>query len=63
MFYSCSDNREYISNGIRVTLYSADMITLLKGSKGHNSVKYVGEVTILALCELSDCVLYLYQLS
>ena len=56
MFYSCSNNREYISNG-------ADMISLLKGTKGRNSVKYVGGVTILALCELSVCVLYLYQLS
>ena len=56
MFYSCSNNREYIKNG-------ADMISLLKGSKGRNSVKYVGGVTILALCELSVCVLYLYQLS
>ena len=53
MFYSCSNNREYITNDIS---YSADMISLLKGSKARNSVKYVGGVTILALCKLSDCV-------
>ena len=32
-------------------------------SKGHNSVKYVGGVTVLVLCTSSDDGLYLYQVS
>ena len=31
--------------------------------KGHNSVKNVGEDTILNLCTLSDDALYLYEVS
>ena len=32
-------------------------------SKGHNSVKTVGRVMVLALCILSDLALYLYKVS
>ena len=32
----------------------------LKFSKGHDSVKIIGEVTILVLCTLPDDALYLY---
>ena len=32
-------------------------------SKGHNSVKTVGRVMVLALCILSDLALYLYEVS
>ena len=35
-------------------------ISQLKFSKGHDSVKIVGEVTILVLCTLPDGALYLY---
>ena len=34
-----------------------------KFSKGHNSVRNVGGVTVLLLCTLSDDGLYLYQVS
>ena len=34
-----------------------------KISKGHNSVKNVGGVTILVLCTSSDNDLYLYKVS
>ena len=37
------------------------MIFIGKISKGHNSVKNVGEVTILFLCTSSDDGLYLYN--
>ena len=37
------------------------MISLLKDSKGYNSVKKVAGVTKLVLCTSSDCALYLYQ--
>ena len=36
-----------------------DKIFIAKISKGHNSVKNVGGVTVLALCTLSDDDLYL----
>ena len=36
-------------------------ISLLKFSKGHNSVKNVGGVMVLVLCKSSDGALYLYQ--
>ena len=31
------------------------MISILNVSKGHNSVKNVGGVTVLVLCTSSDC--------
>ena len=39
------------------------MITSLKFSKGHNSVKNVVGVTILIFCTLPNDALYLYQVS
>ena len=39
------------------------MILTGKISKGHNSIKNVGGVTILLLCTSSDKGLYLYQVS
>ena len=39
------------------------MIFIGKNSKGHNSVKNVGGVSVLILCTLSDDGLYLYQVS
>ena len=39
------------------------MIPIGKISKGHNSVKNVGGVTILFLCTLPDGDLYLYKVS
>ena len=37
------------------------MIFIGRNSKGHNSVKYVGEVTVLFLCTLSDSGSYLHK--
>ena len=34
------------------------MISLLNVSKGHNSIKNVGRVTVLVLCILSDYAIY-----
>ena len=39
------------------------MFFIGKISKGHNSVKNVGGVTVLFLCTLSDNGLYLYKVS
>ena len=43
--------------------YRVDTISIRKISKGHNSVKNVGGVSVLALCTSSDDRLYLYQVS
>ena len=37
------------------------MICILKFTKGHNSIKSVGGVTVLVLFTSSDNALYLYQ--
>ena len=52
---------EIISNGIKVK--AADTISILKISKGNNSAKNVGGVTVVNLCMSSDHGLYLYQVS
>ena len=39
------------------------MISIKKISKGHNSIKNVGVVSVLVLCTSSDDGLYLYQVS
>ena len=52
---------EKIRDGIKVieqTQFSSE-----KNSKGHNSVKNVGGVSVLVLYTLSDDGLYLYQVS
>ena len=38
-----------------------DMISLLKITKGNNSAKNVGEVTVVNLCTSSGHALYFYQ--
>ena len=43
--------------------YTADKIFIGKNSKGHNSIKNVGVVTVLLLCTLSDGGLYLNKVS
>ena len=40
--------------------YRADMISILKITKGNNSARNVGGVTILNLCKLSGHALYFY---
>ena len=59
---------EYISTKFHVKKYSGqyqsyreDTIFIRKISKGHNSVKNVGGVSVLVLCISSDDGLYLYQ--
>ena len=39
------------------------MISTVKFSKGHNSIKNVYEVKVLILCISSDNALYLYKIS
>ena len=41
--------------------YIADTISILKITKGNNSAKYVGGVTVVDLCMLSGHALYFYQ--
>ena len=43
--------------------YGVDTISIVKFSKGNNSVKNVGRVMVLILCTLSDDALYLYTIS
>ena len=40
-----------------------DMISILKFSKGHNSIKIVVGVMVLVLCPSYNDALYLYQVS
>ena len=47
----------------RYQSYRADTISILKISKGNNSAKNVGGVTVVNLCMSSDHGLYLYQVS
>ena len=47
----------------RYQSYQADTISILKISKGNNSAKNVGGVTVLDLCTSSDHALYLCQVS
>ena len=56
----CNKFHENILDGIS---YREDRIFIGKISKGHNSVKNVGGVTVLFLCILSDGGLYLYKVS
>ena len=41
--------------------YRADTISILKITKGNNSAKNVGGVTVVDLCTLSGHALYFYQ--
>ena len=46
----------------RYQSYTADMISLLKITKGNNSAKNVGGVTVINLCKSSSHALYLCQI-
>ena len=45
----------------RYQSYTADMISILKISKGNNSAKIVGGVTVVNFCMMSGHALYFYQ--
>ena len=60
MLYISTKFCEIISNGVS---YRADTISIPKISKGNNSTKNVGGVTVVNLCTLSDHALHLYQVS
>ena len=47
----------------RYRSYRADTISILKITKGNNSAKNVGGVTVVNLCTLSGHALYLCQVS
>ena len=58
----------YILQSLRKRLlqfksYRPDIISVIKISKGYNSIKNIGGVMLLNICTLSDYVLYLYQAS
>ena len=58
MLYISTKFCEIISNGIRVIERT---ISILKITKGNNSAKNVGGVTVVELCRLSGHALYFYQ--
>ena len=58
MLYICTKFCELISNGIKS--YRADTISILKITKGNNSAKNVGGVTVVNLCTSSGHALYFY---
>ena len=58
MLYICAKFHEIILNGIS---YRADRISILKITKGNNSAKNVGGVTVVYLCTLSGHALYIYH--
>ena len=47
----------------RYQSYRANTVFIRKFSKGHNSLKNVGGVTVLVLCTSSDDGLYFYNVS
>ena len=60
MVYICTKFYENILNG---NSYGADTIFIGKISKGHNTVKNIGGVSVFVLCISSDDGLHLYQVS
>ena len=58
MLYICANFHEIILNGIKVIQHT---ISILKITKGNNSAKNVGGVTVVNLCTLSGDALYFYQ--
>ena len=60
MLYISNKFCEIISNGIKVIERT---ISIPKISKGNNSAKNVGGVTVVNLCTSSDRALHLYQVS
>ena len=61
MIYISTKFHENILDGIEK--YRADTIFIRKISRGHNSIKNVGGMSVLVICTLSDDGLYLYQVS
>ena len=59
--YISTKCHENILDGIKK--YRADTIFIRKISKGHNSVKNVGGLSIIVLCTSSDDGFYLYSVS
>ena len=58
MLYICAKFYNYLE---RYQSYRADMISILKITKGNNSAKNVGGVTVVYLCTSSGHALYFYQ--
>ena len=58
VLYICTKHHESISEGFTVVEQTYFPTKLFKG---HDSVKIVGEVTILVLCTLPDGALYLFK--
>ena len=58
MLYISTKFCEIISNSIS---YRVDTISILKITKGNNSAKKVGGVTVVDLCTSSSHALYFYQ--
>ena len=58
MLYISTKFCEIISNGIKTR---ANTISILKITKGNNSAKNVGGVTVVDLCMSSGHALYFYQ--
>ena len=58
MLYICAKFRKIISNGIEVIV---DTISIRKNTKGNNSAKNAGGVTVVNLCMSSGHALYFYQ--
>ena len=58
MLYICAKFHEIIK---RYQSYRADTISILKITKGNNSAKNVGGVTVVYLCTSSGHALYFYQ--
>ena len=64
MLYISTKFCEIISNGNYLKRYQsfrADTICILKITKGNNSAKNVGGVTVVDLCMSSGHALYFYQ--
>ena len=59
MLYISTKFCEIISNGIKVT--ERTRFSILKITKGNNSAKNVGGVTVLYLCTSPGHALYFYQ--
>ena len=59
MHYISTKFCEIILNGIK--RYRADVISILKITKGNNSAKYIDGVTIANLCMSSSHAIYLCQ--
>ena len=60
VLYLCQVSRNYLE---RYQRYRVDTISIRKITKGNNSAKNVGGVTVVNLCMLSGHALYFYQVS